>query len=175
MLESATSTLAATVMVQPLPYRSIVSLSAFRGQSAALGQALGVDLPAAPRRITVQNTIYLWSGVESWLAISENPELFANLSQSAANLAAITEQGDGRSLFRVSGPFARQILAKLVPIDLHPSVFPPDAVALTLAAHIGITLWAEDDGGFILACFRSFGAALHHALIEAAAEFENRG
>jgi heterotetrameric sarcosine oxidase gamma subunit len=89
----------------------------------------------------------------------------------------VTDQSDGHFLVRVKGPHAREILAKLVPIDLHESVFAPDAVAITLAAHIGIKIWREEDG-FVVACFRSFAAALHHTLLEAANEFhltETRG
>jgi sarcosine oxidase subunit gamma len=157
--------------VQALEPRSIVSLAAFKGQAAALNQALGVTLPLTPRRITADNLTYLWSGPGVWLAIGPAaPDLAAKTS----NIAAFTDQSDGQTLFKISSPSARAILAKLVPIDLHESIFPADAVALTIAAHIGIRLWREDDG-FILSCFRGFAGALHHALSEAAAEFEPRG
>jgi methylglutamate dehydrogenase subunit D len=172
MLEPSPNTLQSTSQVQPLPHRQIVSLAAFRGRQTALRQALAADLPSTPRRITQNGTTYLWSGPDTWLAISETPSLFQDICTEAQNLAAITEQSDGRSLIRVTGPHARAALAKLVPIDLHETAFPPDAVALTLAAHIGITLWREEYDSFVLACFRSYAGALHHALLEAAAEFE---
>jgi heterotetrameric sarcosine oxidase gamma subunit len=60
-----------------------------------------------------------------------------------------------------------------VPIDLDERVFPPDAVALTLAAHIGVRLWREADGAFALACLRSFAHPLHHALQQAGEEFSD--
>ena len=150
----------------------MVSLSAFKGKGAALGAALGVALPATPRRIRHDGADYFWAGPNVWLVISENAALFDELAAVAAPFAAITDQSDGHCILRVTGPHARAILAKLVPIDLHETAFAPDAVALTLAAHIGVKLWREADGAFALACFRSFAGALHHALCEAAAEFE---
>ncbi len=61
-----------------------------------------------------------------------------------------------------------EILKKLLPIDIER--FAPDDVAITIAAHIGVRVWREGDA-YVLACFRSFAVALHHALAEAAAEF----
>ena len=164
MLEAETFTLPGTSLIQLVPQRSIVSIAAFRGQAAALDAALGITLPTTPRRVGN----FLWSGPNVWLAISEEPIQFENIQHAAA----VTDQSDGVTLFRVIGPNIRKILAKLVPIDLRPSAFPSDAVAITLAAHIGIRIWQEDDGAFILACFRSFAGALHHALIEASHEFD---
>jgi heterotetrameric sarcosine oxidase gamma subunit len=175
MLDASNLERPATPFVQPLPHRAIVSLLALRGKTPKLQQVLGVELPTTPRRVAHETITYLWSGLESWLAISEHPDLLENIVAAAHDLAAVTDQSDGRFLFRVTGPHSLSILAKLVPIDLHPSSFPIDATALTLADHIGIQLWREDDGAFVLACFRSYAGALHHALVEAAQEFEGRG
>lgn len=172
MLEATMPSLKPTALVHPAAQRSIASLSAFKGQGAALGKALGAALPSTPRRIRHNGADYFWAGPNSWLVVSENPALFDEFSAIAAPFAAITDQSDGHCIFRVIGPQSRTILAKLVPIDLHERSFAADAVALTLAAHIGVKLWQEDDGAFALACFRSFAGALHHALLESSAEFE---
>ena len=172
MLEAAMPSLKPTALVQLAGQRTMVSLSAFKGKGAALGAALGVALPATPRRIRHDGADYFWAGPGSWLVISENPALFDELAAVVAPFAAMTDQSDGHCILRVIGPQSRAILAKLVPIDLHETAFAPDEVALTLAAHIGVKLWQEEDGAFALACFRSFAGALHHALLEAAAEFE---
>jgi heterotetrameric sarcosine oxidase gamma subunit len=67
---------------------------------------------------------------------------------------------------RICGPGTREALAKLIPIDLHPSAFPPDATALTLAGHISVQIW-NTPNGFELSCFRSYTETLYEALIEA--------
>ena len=171
MLEAAKISYSSTAFVQVMEPRNIISLAAFKGQGGVLNQALSITLPITPRRISVDGLSYLWSGPDAWLLIgSATPDI----ADKIRNIAAITDQSDGQSLFKVSGPFARAILSKLVPIDLHESAFAADAVALTIAAHIGVRLWREDDD-FIVSCFRSFAGALLHALGEAAAEFEPRG
>jgi len=171
MLEADILPHPATSYVQPVPHRSIVGIAAFRGQDAAINTALGTSLPTTPCRSSQDGVTYLWSGPRAWLAMSEDPALLAEISERLRGIAAVTEQSDGLVLLRVIGPQARKILAKLVPIDLHPSAFSADAVAITLAGHIGIRIWQDDDGAFTLACFRSFAGALHHSLLEASHEF----
>ncbi len=166
MLEAVVMSYPSTGVIRALPHRTLISLRAFKGCDEQLCAALGVALPQTPRQIEVDGVRYLWAGPRSWLVCANDPDLAARFS-SYAHLAAITEQADGHALFAVGGSNARQILAKLIPIDLHESAFPQDAVALTLAGHIAVKLWREDDE-FVLACFRSFGAALWYALTEAA-------
>jgi sarcosine oxidase subunit gamma len=163
MLDAFEPSLPATASIMLLPPRQLVTIAALGG--ASLVAALGVTLPTTPTRITHGGTTFLWSGPNAWLAMAETGDLFADLNAAIGKRAALTEQSDGISLLRVTNP---QILPKLVGIDLHPTVFGPDSVALTLAAHISVRLWREDDG-FVLACFRSFAGALYHALVEASA------
>jgi len=155
MLDAFEPAFPAHSMVSPLPFRRMFSIAVYRGQEAALNAALGVVLPVTPRQVEG----YLWSGPGAWLALRELPDL--------TGIAAVTEQSDGLCCFAVTGPLARTALAKLLPIDLHESAFAPDAVALTLAGHIGVRVWREEEK-FILACFRSFAGALHEALLGAA-------
>jgi sarcosine oxidase subunit gamma len=147
MLDAATPALEATASITPLPPRRICSLAS----STAEG------LPKAGLR----NGNTLWNGPNSWLVLDEDVA-----SLAARTNGAVTDQSDGLFLFAISGPYAREILKRLVPIDLRETVFAPDAVAITHAAHIGVRIWREGDA-FILACFRSFASSLHHVLAEA--------
>lgn len=146
------------------PPRTILSVAAFNGQAAALAQALGAALPTAPRVVTQGDVLWLWSGVDSWLAIGATLKL-------ASEHAAIVDQSHGRVILHLTGPRAPDVLAKLVPIDLHPAAFPPDATALTLAGAINVQLWRHGPDGFALACMSSLAQALGEALAEAAAEY----
>jgi sarcosine oxidase subunit gamma len=149
MLDTSFPVLNATSAVTPLPPRRICSLAA--------PTVLGLVLPKAGLR----NGNTLWNGPNSWLVLDEDAAPLA-----ARTGGAVVAQSDGLFLFAISGPFAREILKRLVPIDLREASFAPDAVAITHAAHIGVRIWREG-GGFILACFRSFAPSLHHALVEA--------
>jgi sarcosine oxidase subunit gamma len=166
VLEAEIFTFPANPYVSLLPPRSIISITAFHGKTADLNTALGVTLPLTPRRITADSVDYLWSGPDSWLAMADDQALAACIA-AAAPYAAITEQSDGKVIFRVTGPHARENLAKLIPIDLQEDEFPPDATALTLAGHLSVQIWREDNG-FYLACFRSFAKALYESLVHAA-------
>jgi methylglutamate dehydrogenase subunit D len=163
-----------TGMVSLAPVRSILSVTAYHDGLERLQTALGVVLPATPRRVTADGIIFLWSGPASWLAVAGTDDLGfeSYITEVAKGFASVTDQSDGRVIFRVHGAHARDALAKLVPIDLHPRVFAPDATALTLAGHITVQLWQADDGAYELACFRSFAEALYGALVEACREYE---
>jgi sarcosine oxidase subunit gamma len=169
VLEPQNLPLPTTGTVSLAPPCSILSIAAFHGQAAALQTALGVALPATPHCITAGPVTWLWSGPHSWLALSADP---IEIPAAASTLAAITDQSDGRAIIRVTGPDAKKILAKLVPIDLHETAFPPDATALTLAGHISIQLW-RGDIGYCLACFRSFAESLYESLSEASRASES--
>jgi len=150
-------------------HRSIVSIAAFAECLAPLQVAPGVTLPGPNRQTYHDGILYLWAGAENWLALADtaDPDFDLRMAQNCNTLAAVTDQSDGRTILRISGPAARDALAKLVPIDLHPSAFPPDATAMTLAAHISVQIWHSPPDGFELACFRSYAETLYEALIEA--------
>lgn len=149
MLEPGFPALAATDAIMPLEPRRICSL--------ASPKAAGLVLPKAGRRLG--NIV--WNGPNAWLVLGEEAAPLA-----ARTGGAVTDQSDGLFLFAISGPHTREILKRLIAIDLREDSFPPDAAAITHAAHIGLRLWREEES-FILACFRSFAPALHHALAEA--------
>lgn len=164
MLEALPVPFGATGAIAPAPARRIFSVSAFSGRKAQLETALGIMLPAANRTLAEEGATWLWSGPSTWLVMGE--ARLENRVASAAPYAAVTDQSDGRAIFFVSGPRCRGMLEKLVPIDLHAVEFSAGHTALTLAGHIPVQIWREDDI-FALSCFRSFAAALHHALIQA--------
>jgi sarcosine oxidase subunit gamma len=96
----------------------------------------------------------------------------ATLRECFAGLASVCDQSDGRCVIRISGPSARDVLAKGIPLDLHPRVFGPGQAAVTLAAHIGVHIWQIDDmPTYEIAVFRGFAGSFWHWLMESAAEF----
>jgi sarcosine oxidase subunit gamma len=163
MLEATEMTLPASAAVVPLAPRAMVAVSALRGQEAALRARLGLPGPAK------RNELALWNGPASWLVQEGDAEA---LALALAGQAAVSAQGDGLALLAVRGAGALDILRQMVSIDIER--FGPDDVALTLAAHIGVRLWREGEG-FVLACYRSYAGALHHALMAAERNCRARG
>jgi sarcosine oxidase subunit gamma len=72
----------------------------------------------------------------------------------------------------ISGPRARDVLAKGLPIDLDPRAFPPGSAATSTISLMGVQLWQTGDTpGYEIAVFRSVSASFWRWLTASAAEF----
>lgn len=169
----------ASFTAAPRETLTMASLAAARGKTDALADALraayGVELPRKPGRTEGNGLALVWAGPDQWLAVAERGagrDLEIELKLKLAGLASVVDQSDGRVVVRVSGPRAREVLAKGVPIDLHPRAFKPGSAAITHASHIGVIIWQLDERPtYELAMFRSYADSFAHWLDEAAAEF----
>lgn len=158
---------------------TMASFAAARGKENALRDSIratyGVELPLGAGCVEGNGIAFVWAGPDHWLAVAERQEsrdLQTELKRSLAGIASVVDQSDGRIVVRISGPRARDVLAKGVPIDLHPRAFSPGSVAITHASHIGVILWQTDDAPtYEAALFRSYADSFTHWLFEAAAEF----
>ena len=146
--------------------------------NAVLKREFGLELPAPGHRSDSPTLALAWSAPGHWLASAEGVDRSAfetRLREKLSLVAAISNQSDGRSVIRISGPAARDVLAKGVPIDLHPSVFGPGRTASTIVAHINVHFWQLDEvPTFEFAVFRSFAPAFWRFLTESAAEYGYR-
>jgi sarcosine oxidase subunit gamma len=94
------------------------------------------------------------------------------LLTSCDGLASVFEQTDSRVVLEISGPRVRDVLAKGLPIDLHPASFQVGHVALTSASHIGVQLWqTAADPVYRIALPRSFFESFWHWLAASASEY----
>lgn len=158
---------------------TMASFAAVRGKEDALREAIhagyGADLPRHAARVTGVGIAFVWTGPDQWLAVAERAngrDLETELKEQLAGIASVVDHSDGRVVVRISGPRARDVLAKGVPIDLHPRAFGPGDVAITHASHIGIILWQTDDAPtYEAALFRSYADSFAHWLFESAAEY----
>lgn len=165
--------------ISPRETLAIVSFAALRGKEAALREAVragyGAELPQRPARIKGVGTDFVWAGPDHWLAVTEREpgrDLEAELKAQLADIASVVDQSDGRVVVRIAGPRARDVLAKGVPVDLHPRAFRTGDVAITHASHIGVILWQTDDAPtYEAALFRSYADSFAHWLFESAAEY----
>jgi sarcosine oxidase subunit gamma len=62
---------------------------------------------------------------------------------------------DARAVFEIAGRGAREVLAKLCPVDLHPDSFGPGEMRRTRLAQVPAAFWMPDASRFHLICFRS--------------------
>jgi sarcosine oxidase subunit gamma len=138
---------------------------------AAMRSAYAIDLPQTPRHVEAAGIAAVWAGPEQWLIIAADAnarDLERELRPRLAGLASVSDQSDSRTVMRLTGETAVDVLMTGVPIDLHASVFKPDDAAITHAAHIGVMMWRHANGqGYDIACTRSFAASLRDWLLRA--------
>ena len=143
--------------------------------AARVKDRFAIDLPITPCRAANGPVHFIWAGPGRWLAAGpdQSPVTFErDLRGALAGLASVTSQSDGRSIIRVSGPKAREALAKGVPLDLDPRAFAPDDTAMTVVAHINVHLWqCHTTPTYDFAVFRSFAGSFCEWLLDASAEF----
>ena len=139
-------------------------------RSSAL-TGFAVDLPDLPRRVEGRDIAFIWTGPDQWLA--QGPQgKEPLLAEVFSGLASIVDQSHARTLLRVTGPRARDALAKGLAIDLHPSAFVTGFAAVTSVAHIGVVLWQLDDRPtYEFAVPRSYALSFWHWLEASAIEY----
>ncbi len=80
----------------------------------------------------------------------------------------VTDVSDMRAGFEVRGPRLREVLAKLVPIDMHPETFTPGRVRRTHLAQVPVAVWMRAQDTARVLCFRSVANYTQSCLLAAA-------
>jgi sarcosine oxidase subunit gamma len=163
------------ISIAPAPMACAVSIIARKGMAqnlaAAMLEGYGLALPMAPHATTNGELTLVWAGYQHWLLLATTGA--GDGFESAARdklgtTAAVSNQSDNRVRLHITGDNARDVLARGVPIDLHPSVFKPGDAAQTVYDHIGIHLWLALDGhAFEALVARSYAPSLMAALARA--------
>ena len=166
------------VRIAPFHPQAALCVIARRGRAQALiaraHERHGLALPATPARALAEALAAVWIAPGQWLILSpgEPDALAARLAEDFADLASIVDQSDARAFFDVSGPRARDALAKMLPIDLAAVQFSPGSAAITLAGHIGVLIWQDDARPtYTLGVTRSIAGSFWHWLTQSAAEY----
>lgn len=157
----------------------IAAVMARKGQGEALRMAVAsayrTTLPDTARYLAGQTVGFAGTGPGQWLVVSASlggGALAVDLAAKLAGLASVSDQGDGRAVIRIAGPRARDVLAKGLPIDLHPSVFAPGSAATSVISLMGVTLWQVDETpAYDLVVFRSLAGSFWSWLTHSAAEY----
>jgi sarcosine oxidase subunit gamma len=156
----------------------LASVAARRGArdalAAAVAAAFALELPATPRLAQGAGLAMIWTGPEDWLVLaSEEPAqgMEGLLQPLIGAQAAIADQSHARLILRLTGPRVRDVLAKGLPIDLHPRVFRPHDTAVSQISHIGVQIWQLDAAPtYEIAAFRGFAGSFWRWLEASAAE-----
>lgn len=126
---------------------------------SAATKSAGVPLPAMNRVEIDGNNGLCWMSPDELLVLCAYDEVEATLARMQERLsqshALVVNVSDARAVFRVSGPNAREVLAKLCPVDLSPAAFKPGMFRRSRMAQVPAAFWMCDEQTFQIICFRS--------------------
>jgi methylglutamate dehydrogenase subunit D len=146
----------------------MVSVATPAGGATALAGALaahaGMALPERGCWVGDDALALLWCAPGQFLAVGDAAAV-QRAATALRGVALLIDLTGARVVVRVAGPAVRDVLARVVPLDLHPRVMRPGCVAATVAAHIGVQIWQVDDApSYDLAGPVSFAGSLVRAL-----------
>ncbi len=130
-----------------------------RALKAGATQASGAKIPAPGRANITGDSGLCWMSPDELLVLCPYGEVETRLDALTTRLgdmfALAVNVSDARALFRVSGPSAREVLAKLCPVDMSPQAFTPGMFRRTRMAQVPAAFWMDEDDSIRIICFRS--------------------
>ena len=165
--------------LEAVPFETHLSLRGDAGDVrfvTAVERATGVPLPSRVGALTGASTRLLCLGPDEWLIVADDDArqpLMASLMDALADSHhALVDVSASRAVIGLRGPRARDVLAKGLPLDLHPRAFAAPRCAQTVFAKIGVLLEQTDEApSYRLYVRASFAAYLAAWLVDAAQEF----
>ena len=156
---------AAGITLCERPFRHRVNL---RG-GADVAEAVGPALPSQPNTATESA---LWLGPDEWLICGDTDPAPALLEAVKGLHATVTDVSEARAVIGLSGPHARDVLAKGCPLDLHPREFGPGRCAQSVLGQVAIILHQRDaTPTYDIHVARSYAGYLWTWLEDAAEEY----
>ncbi|MDR9427552.1 MAG: sarcosine oxidase subunit gamma family protein [Salibaculum sp.] len=122
-------------------------------------QITGAVMPEAGQAQVDGDTGLAWMSPDELLVLVPQAQVGEAIERIDTDLAGqhhlAVDVSDARSLFAVEGPAAREVIAKLCPVDMAPAAFAPGNFRRTRMAQIPAAFWMEPDQSLRLICFRS--------------------
>lgn len=146
------NTVGADLFIGESAHRTIVNVRGDGGDAfkAAVKSIIGADLPTEPNTTAKINDLrILWLGPTEWWVVSTNTDsgkLTGQLRDAFnGQHAAVIDVSESRTVISISGPKARDVLARGCSLDLHPRVFSAGRCAQTGLTKANILLDQTSD------------------------------
>jgi len=160
---------------RPLTIVHVAGKSGDKAFTDGVKAACGCDLPTEPGTVASSGDLSLaWLSPTRWLAVTPDRGhgvLENALRDACGDSGAIIDVSQGRTVIRISGPNARNVLMKGAPLDFHTKAFTPGKVAQSSISQCGVVLMCVADDTFDLYVFRGFGQHMWEWISDAAAEY----
>lgn len=144
---------------------AMTSLAANKGQEDALSDALkaahGMSLPATGRSTGRDSARAIWFGQGQVMVMGPVAD------PALAHHASLTDQSDAWAVMRLDGAEARDVLARLTPLDLRAGQFKRGHSARSLLGHMMCSITRVGEDAFLILVFRSMAATAVHEIGQA--------
>src|SRR5260221_12426105 len=153
-----------SVTIREIAGRGMIDLRGLasdQGFIAAAKQALGADLPLAPRTSVSWGDIkLLWLSIDQWVILcpgARTAEILGALRKALAGIHSLAvDVSDMRAIIRVEGEGAREVLMKGCSLDLLNGEYTPGTARRMRFAEIAALLHVIEDDAFDIYIFRSY-------------------
>ncbi len=148
--------------VQEIGLQGMITLRgdlAAKPVKTAATKATGAAMPGVNAANVQGDTGLCWMSPDELLVLCPYGAVSETLARMQSTLAdgpvLVVNVSDARAVFRVSGASAREVLAKLCPVDLSPQAFKPGMFRRTRMAQVSAAIWMVDQETVQIVCFRS--------------------
>ena len=134
--------------------------------AAAVKQAVGAQVPAQRQVSRGEKGAVAWMSPDELLLFvdySATAAIVASLEEAlAGEFVTIADVSDARAVFTLKGVEARDVLAKLCPVDF--AELPVGGIRRSRAGQVAAAIWRDGEHEFTLICFRSVARYMWEAL-----------
>lgn len=148
--------------VSEVPLQGMITLRGSvsdRGIRKAIGDTLSVEIPEAGCANVDGDTGIAWMSPDELLILCGYSDAQNNVDRLNKALgkahALVVNVSDARASFTVEGTRAREVLAKLCPVDFAPGTFAAGMFRRTRMAQVPAALWLAKQDCIQIICFRS--------------------
>lgn len=164
-----------TVAVRELGLQGMITLRgdlSSSGLKKAVKAAIGAAVPGQRAIALTESGGVAWMSPDELLVLCAHDRVHDALAAMAKALAGehhlAADMSDARAMFEVKGPAAREVIAKLCPVDMAPGAFAPGEIRRTRMAQVPAAFWMVDDETIRVVCFRSVAEYVFGLLCKAA-------
>lgn len=165
-----------SVALSVVPGVACAQLFAKQGKRSELCQRLGIgDQPGQATTLERFTALPLSPG--QWMLMTtpgsgDGSSLLTIVSDQIAGVGYLSEQSDARVCVRLTGPRARDVMAKGCRLDLHPRATAPGFCAQTVMAQVGVILHQVDDAPtYDMLVYSGFARSFWEWIADAAGEY----
>lgn len=164
------------VRIEERPVQGMITLrgdlSSVAVKNAVTGVS-GVDMPGQRQVAVVDGRGAAWMSPDElmiFVPYADADTAVATMTQHLSEEhSLVVNVSDARAMFRLSGAGVREVVAKLVPVDMAKDAFGPGQIRRTRFAQVAGAFWMVDDETVDVICFRSVAEYMFNLLKTAAA------